>query len=99
MGIFDIRPRAEGGYVLVINVFSDSTEPSKNFVDLVAFKHHMRWLKPCLDTFSSASRDWELRFKDHKTFSFRWMEGKTIPTSKETKSRSELILAVFVHKR
>ena len=75
--IFDIRPRAEGGYVLLINVFPDSTEPSKNFVDLVAFKHHMRWLKPCLGAFSSASRDWELHFKDHiRRFHLGGWKGK-----------------------
>ena len=34
-------------------------------IDLIAFKHHMRWLKPCADILASVMRDWEILFKHH----------------------------------
>ena len=63
--IFDIRHRDEGGYVLTINLFAKDPASCCNFVDLAAYKHHMRWLKPCEDAFPAETSEWRVRFKDH----------------------------------
>ena len=34
-------------------------------VDLLAFKHHMGWLKPCADILSEVKLDWGSIFKSH----------------------------------
>ena len=34
-------------------------------IDFLAFKHHMRWLKPRPDILASAKRDWGKLFKRH----------------------------------
>ena len=65
MMIFDIRHRNEVGYVMAINLFAKDPVSCCNFVDLAAYKHHMRWLKPCEDTFPASTREWRTWFKDH----------------------------------
>ena len=57
--VFDIRDRLEGWYVLTVNLFAEPGMDESNvmLIDLLAFKHHMRWLKLREDNLSTYIRD------------------------------------------
>lgn len=57
--VFDLRTRNAGGYELRVSFFQTPGGGDWPIVDLLAFRHHMRWLKLCPDILSTAKRDWE----------------------------------------
>ena len=65
--VFDVRHRVGGGYVLTDNLFVGSQIPEGQtmLIDLIAYKHHMRWVKICEDNLMADVRDWEKDFEEH----------------------------------
>ena len=61
----DLRHRKERGYTLAINLALRDSHTDCAFVDLVAYKHHMRWMKPCGDTSPSDMREWKVWCEDN----------------------------------
>ena len=43
--VFDFRGREGGGYILEANVFRREENTKEALADLLAFRHHMRWVK------------------------------------------------------
>ena len=64
--VFDLRNRDEGGYVLTVNLFKcDEDEENTSMVDLLAYRHHMRWLKMCDDALTTDRKSWKVDFAAH----------------------------------
>ena len=63
--VFDIRGRAGGGYILTANRFRHGEEADAMMVDLIAFRHHMRWLILRTDNLAIDVESWESDFRDH----------------------------------
>ena len=66
--VFDLRNREEeeGGYISTVNLFvaAEQSDDSKT-VDLLAYRHHMRWLKLCDDTLDTDKKTWRADFQDY----------------------------------
>ena len=65
--VFDLRNRPEGGYILTVNVFArkENQKESARWADMLAFRHHMRWVKLRGGNLPADVRDWGKNFKDH----------------------------------
>ena len=61
--VFDIGRGCQQHEVTVHLFRHSKDEPNDGFLDLVAFRHHMRWAKPCQDTPLTKWRDWKDDFR------------------------------------
>ena len=60
--VFDIGRGCQQHEVTVHVFYNENNRKNDKFIDLVAFRHHMRWAKPCQDTPATKWRDWEQDF-------------------------------------
>ena len=64
--VFDLRNRDGGGYIMTVNLFTCADADDENpATDLLAYRHHMRWLKLCEDALMSDRRTWKEDFLEH----------------------------------
>ena len=64
--VFGMRIREEGGYILTANLFSgDGCIDDAPMVDLLAYRHHMRWLKMCEDKSAGDQKSRKGYFREH----------------------------------
>ena len=92
--VFDLGSREEGGYVLTVNLFvgADVGESQTMLIDLVAFRHRVRWLKLCVGNLAMGVRDWKVDFKAHlRLFVVEGWETKLGASNKENRTSSVLL--------
>ena len=64
--VIDLRIREEGGYILTANLFTGTGRNSYTpMVALLAYRHHMGWLKMCEDTLAGDQKSRKEDFRDH----------------------------------
>ena len=73
--IFDVG-RGCQHHEVTVHVFLDSREEDCNqYLDLVAFRHHIRWAKPSIDVPATKWRDWKTCFQKIITYKcWNWSE-------------------------
>ena len=88
--VFDLRSRGEGGYILTVNLFTGrNANDDTPMIDLMASRHHMRWLKLCDDTLLSDRKTWRIDFRDR--FREFVVEGWAEKLSRDKKEEGRLI--------
>ena len=62
---FYLRVRESGGYEIRESCPQTPGGEEWPTVDLLSFKHHMRWLETCADMLAEVKRDWKCISKAH----------------------------------
>ena len=95
--VFDLRDRPGGGYVLTANTLSCDEGNDSELIDLLAYRHHMRWLKMCGNNLNSDVREWKKHFEGHvRSFVVTGWAEKTLDRQNSTHREPELISCRFL---